>query len=252
MTTVKDIRHKLAQSKPSLGSWLQINSPDVAEILSQAGYDWIAVDMEHGAISHTDLPSLFRAIECGGAAPFVRLSEAHKVTIKAALDAGAHGLIFPRIESFEHLDSAIQHALYPNLGGERGFGYCRANVFGKEFDEYRNNLAQNIFFVAQIEHINAVRELENIIAHPHLDAIMVGPYDLSGSMNIVGQFEHSEFISAMQHIIKTCKENNTILGIHIAKPDQQALSKFIDEGYTFIAYGIDSVFLWQGSTKPEI
>ncbi len=252
MTGIKKIREVLALGKPSLGSWLQFNSPDVAELLACAGYDWIVVDMEHGSFSHSDLPSLFRAIECGGATPFVRLSEAHKIPIKAALDAGARGLIFPHIENYDHLNSAISNALYPHLGGERGFGYCRANGFGKNFESYRTTIAKDLFFVAQIEHINAVHDLENIVSHPRLDAIMVGPYDLSGSMNIVGQFEHPDFLATMQQIIKICRTHGVVMGIHIAQPEPQTLTKYIAEGYTFIAYGTDSVFLWNSSIRPKV
>ncbi len=247
-----DIRSLLASAKTSIGSWLQFNSADVAELLARAGYDWVVVDMEHGAFSCSDLPSMFRAIECGGAIPFVRLSEVHSIPIKAALDAGAHGLIFPRIESYEHLNTAIQYALYPHLGGERGFGFCRANNYGKDFECYRKGLAKDLFFVAQIEHIDAVNQLESIVSHRCLDAIMVGPYDLSASMDIVGQFENPNFIEAMQRIVKICKACNMTMGVHIAKPDEQSLISYVNEGYNFIAYGTDSVFLWQSAKRPLV
>ncbi len=252
MNYLNSLRSILKAGKTSIGSWLQINSADVAELMAQAGYDWIVVDMEHGAFSSTDLPAIFRAIECGGAIPFVRLREVAKAPIKSALDAGAKGLIFPHIESYEQLDFAIKQASYPHHGGERGFGYCRANTYGKHFENYSTNLAYNIFFVAQIEHINAVNNLEKILSHTKLDAIMVGPYDLSGSMNIVGDFDNLEFASVMKQIESLCKSKNIPMGIHIAKPDPQALAKYVNDGYTFIAYGIDSVFLWQGATKPTV
>ncbi len=252
MTDIKKIREILSSGKVSLGTWLQFNSPDVAELMAKAGYDWVVVDMEHGSFSNSDLPSLFRAIESAGSVPFVRLSEAHKVPIKAALDAGAHGLIFPRIENYKHLNYAINHALYPHLGGERGYGYCRANNYGKDFDEYGTTLAHDIFFVAQIEHISAVHDLENIVSHPRLDAIMVGPYDLSGSMNIVGEFEHPKFKDAMQKVTTVCRKHNINMGIHIATPDQQALKNYMSHGYTFIAYGVDSVFLWKSAARPVV
>ncbi len=252
MTNINNIRTLLASGKITIGSWLQINSADIAEILAQAGYDWIAVDMEHGAFSQSDLPNIFRAIECAKAVPFVRLMEADPINIKYALDAGAHGLIFPRIESYEQLNAAIHHTLYPHLGGERGFGYCRANSYGKNFYQYNDGLAKDIFIVAQIEHINAVNNLKSIISHPRLDAIMVGPYDLSGSMNIVGQFDNPNFINAMKNIFQICKANNMVMGTHLAQPDQQALASCVQQGYRFIAYGTDTVFLWQGAKRPSV
>ncbi len=252
MTHIKNIRALLANGKTTMGTWLQLNSADVAELLAQAGYDWVVVDMEHGAFSRSDLPCLFRAIRCAGAVPMVRVCEAKSMPIKAALDAGAQGLIFPRIDNYEQLNAAIHHALYPHLGGQRGYGYCNANSFGMDFELYNNDLANDLFFVAQIEHINAVNNLESIVSHQRLDAIMVGPYDLSGSMNIVGQFEHADFQAAMLHIKKVCNIRGITMGVHIAQPDQQSLLKYISEGYSFIAYGIDSVFLWHGARRPLV
>jgi hypothetical protein len=164
--TVHEIRALLAADKPTVGTWLQLPSPAVAELMARAGYDWVAVDMEHGSFGRTGLPDIFRAIECGGAAPFARLGEASKTQIKAALEAGAQGLIFPMIKSRAQLDRAIDLSVYPGLdnwraAGEtapeyRGVGFCRANAFGKDFDAYREQRAPELFLVAQIEHIRAV------------------------------------------------------------------------------------------------
>ena len=141
--TIHDIRDGLASGKATVGTWLQLPSPDVAELMARAGYDWVACDMEHGSFGPSILPNIFRAIEVGGAVPFARLPLAEKTWIKAALEAGAHGLIFPMIESAEQLNTAIDLATYPGqdtwrdpektAAEYRGVGYCRANVFGKNF-----------------------------------------------------------------------------------------------------------------------
>ena len=193
---IHDIRAKLAKDEPTIGTWLQLPSADVAELMARAGYDWVAVDMEHGSFGRTGLPDIFRAIQCGGAAPFARLPIASRTAIKAALEAGAQGLIFPMIESRAQLDQAISWATYPGhddgrrdgepLRENRGVGFCRANAFGRDFDAYMRDTAPRIFLVAQIEHIRAVEELDAILSQPRLDAIMVGPYDLSGSMRPAG------------------------------------------------------------------
>ncbi len=259
--TVHEIRARLAADKATVGTWLQLPSPDVAELMARAGYDWVAVDMEHGSFGRTGLPDVFRAIECGGAAPFARLGEASKTQIKAALEAGAQGLIFPMIESRAQLDRAIDLSVYPGqdtwrAAGEtapeyRGVGYCRANVFGKKFDEYRASRAPEIFLVAQIEHIRAVENLEAILAHPRLDAIMVGPYDLSGSMGLTGQFDHPDFKTAMARIAQGCAKAGARMGLHIVQPDPAELERQIAAGSRFIAYGIDSVFLWRAAERPN-
>ena len=226
---IDGIRALLAEDKPTVGTWLQLPSPDVAELMARAGYDWVAADLEHGSFGPGDLPDIFRAVECGGAAPFARLPEASKTWIKAALEAGAQGLIFPMIESRAQLDSAIGLATYPGQDtwrapGEtapayRGVGSCRANVFGKEFAAYREGRAPKIFLVAQIEHIRAVDDLPAILAHPRLDAIMVGPYDLSGSMGLTARFDHPDFMAAMERIKAACARAHARMGLHIVEPD---------------------------------
>lgn len=257
---IHDIRDALACDKPTIGTWLQIPSPDVAEILAHAGYDWVACDLEHGSFSQASLPNIFRSIEVGGAVPFARLPIAEKTWIKAALEAGAHGLIFPMIESAEQLNTAIDLATYPGHdtwrdAGKtaqeyRGVGYCRANLFGKHFDNYRENTAPEIFIVAQIEHIRALENLPKILAHPRLDAIMVGPYDLSGSMGLTGQFEHPEFKAVMDKITKLCVARKIPMGPHIVMPNPKELTRQIELGARFIAYGIDAVFLWKNCECP--
>lgn len=259
--TIHDIRAALAADKATVGTWLQLPSPDVAELMALAGYDWVAVDMEHGSFGRTGLPDIFRAIECGGAAPFARLPVASKPAIKAALEAGAQGLIFPMIETREQLDQAISWAVYPGyddgrtpdepLRENRGVGYCRANVFGKNFDAYMKRRAPEIFLVAQLEHIRAVENLDAILSHPRLDAIMVGPYDLSGSMGLTAQFDHPDFKAAMERIHAACKRHKPLMGLHIVQPDPEELQREIAAGSRFIAYGIDSVFLWRSAERPR-
>lgn len=258
MKSVSEIRALLARDEATVGTWLQIPNADVAELMARAGYDWVAVDMEHGSFGRTILPDIFRAIECGGAVPFARLAEASRTQIKAALEAGAQGLIFPMIESREQLDRAIGWSIYPGLDnweGEkpseyRGVGYCRANVFGKDFDSYRAKIAGDIFICAQIEHIRAVENLESILSHPRLDAIMVGPYDLSGSMGLTGQFDHPDFKACMARIGEICQRCHARMGLHVVQPDPEELRRQVAAGCRFIAYGIDSVFLWQAAARP--
>lgn len=231
-------------------------------MMAGAGYDWIACDMEHGTFGPNRLPDIFRAIQCGGAAPFARLPEATRPFIKLALEAGAQGLIFPMIENAEQLERAIMLSTYPGQDAwrankkpaqeYRGVGYCRANAFGKNFTAYRNETAPNIFIVAQIEHIRAVENLEQILRAPRLDAIMVGPYDLSGSMGLTGRFEDPRFKETMDKIARICKKFDAIMGTHIVMPDPDELRIQIASGYRFIAYGIDSVFLWNSAQMPEL
>ena len=232
-----------------MGSWMQLPDASVAEIMGKAGYDWIVVDLEHGSFNIETLVNVNRAIELGGSAPFVRLPNIDPKTIKDSLEAGARGLIFPMVESLEQLENAINWSLYPPLG-IRGVGYSRANMFGKKFDEYYET-SRDIVFVAQIEHIKAVKDLGSILTARHLDAIIVGPYDLSASMDLTAQFDHPDFKAAIDSIKSQATASKIPLGMHVVQPDSSELQSKIDEGYQFIAYSLDAVFLYQSAQIPK-
>ncbi len=236
-----ELRAKLAKGGHSIGSWMQIPHSSVAEIIGQAGYDWVAVDMEHGSIAVHQLPDLFRALELGGTLPLVRLAHGHPKDCKQALDAGAGGVIVPMVESAEQL-KIIRNACCWSPSGTRGVGFSRANLFGEHFDAYAME-AQAPLLVAMIEHIRAVEKLDEILQVKGLDAILIGPYDLSASMGLTAKFEAPEFIVAMDRIHALCDQQQIPCGVHLVMPDPNVLKQRLADGYRFIAYSIDAVFL---------
>lgn len=238
---LRGIRQKLSTGNVTIGSWMQLPNASVAEIMGQAGYDWVAVDLEHGAFSLHLLPDIFRALELGGTLPLVRLAQGHVKDCKQALDAGAGGVIVPMVSSAEELKKVCSACCWPPEG-TRGVGFSRANLFGKNFEAYREE-AQQPFLAAMIEDIIAVECLEDILAVKGLDAILVGPYDLSSSMGITAEFDNELFKSAIDRIRTLCEKNKVPCGVHIVKPDEVILKQRISEGYRFIAYSIDSLFL---------
>jgi 2-dehydro-3-deoxyglucarate aldolase len=238
---INSIRQSLAANHPSVGSWMQIPHASVAEIMGQAGYDWVAIDMEHGAISAHQLPDLFRALELGGTLPLVRLADGRIKDCKQALDAGAGGVIVPMVESASQLITVRDACRWPP-SGTRGVGFSRANLFGKNFEAYREE-AQAPLLVAMIEHSQAVEGIEKILSVDGLDAILIGPYDLSASMGCTGQFDDPHFISAMERIRTICHQTNTPCGVHVVMPNTDELKLRINEGYRFLAYSIDAMML---------
>ena len=245
---IKFIREKLQNNQVSIGTWQQIPHACISEILGQAGYDWIAVDMEHGSINVAQLPDLFRAIELGGTLPLARITESNIKDCKQALDAGAGGIIAPMIESAEQLNTIRDACCWPPAGN-RGVGFSRANLFGKYFDEYKKE-AQYPLLVAQIEHVNAVNNLENILQVEGLDAIIVGPYDLSASMCMTANFKDKKFLKIMNNIITLSKKYNIACGDHVVDPDRKLLESRINQGYRFLAFSTDGVFLNRSSVNP--
>lgn len=245
---IQIIRNKLKNKRISVGTWMQIPHPSIAEILGKAGYDWVAIDLEHGAISSGKLPDLCRAIELGNTLPIVRLAQGTLINCKTALDSGAGGIIIPMIENAKQLIDCIQWSSWPPRG-IRGVGFSRANLFGKEFQSYKEEATQPLI-IAQIENIIAVNNLAEILAVPGLDAIMIGPYDLSASMGIIGNFESAEYKNTIYKIQNMAIQFGIPHGIHVVSPDPLELLDRKEEGYQFIAYSIDAVFLNRVALNP--
>jgi len=246
---ISAIRKRLHSGEASIGSWMQIPHPSIAEILGRSSYDWVAVDMEHGTISPHQLPDIFRALELGGTLPLVRLAHGEPRDCKQALDAGAGGVIVPMVESAQQLARVRDACRWPPAG-TRGVGFSRANLFGADFEVYSQE-AQAPLLVAMIENIRAVEKLEEILPVDGLDAILIGPYDLSASMGLTGRFDASEFISVMSRIRKFCSTLSVPCGVHVVQPDPAQLALKISEGFLFLAYSIDAVFLRVSATKPH-
>lgn len=249
LEAIRQLRNRLKANDHSVGSWMQIPHASVAEIMGQAGYDWVAVDLEHGAIGVHQLPDLFRALELGGTLPLVRLAHGQPKDCKQALDAGAGGVIVPMVESAEQL-LAVRDACRWPPAGTRGVGFSRANLFGKYFEAYREE-AQAPLLVAMIEHIRAVDDLEAILQVEGLDALLIGPYDLSASMGLTAQFDHPGFTAAIDRIRTQALKQNIPCGLHVVAPSQEQLQQRIGEGYRFLAYSIDAVMLGQVVVNPQ-
>ena len=184
---------------PSLGSWITIGHPAVAEIMAAAGFDWLTVDLEHSAISIERAEEIIRIIELSGVKPFVRLSSHNPEQIKRVMDSGAHGIIVPMVKTAEEVTQAIAAVHYPPLGN-RSVGLARAQKYGNAFEAYYNWQESNVMVIVQIEHIDAVDNIEAIFSVQGISGYIVGPYDLSASMGIPGDFANKKMSVALDQI----------------------------------------------------
>ena len=201
---IKKFRSKLKAGKALVGGWMQISNSNIVELMSHHPYDWIAFDMEHGSFSVKDLPDLFRAAELKNKLSLARLPNKNVDICNQVLDAGCGGIIIPNIKHEDELISIRNSCYLPPLG-TRGVGYSRANIFGKEFRQYQAK-KNNVIIIAMIENINSVNRLDKILSVKGLDAILIGPYDLSASMGITGKFENIKFKSTINEIKKVAKK----------------------------------------------
>jgi len=230
--------NSLMSKKVSIGSWITIGHCAVAEIMADSGFDWLVVDLEHSVITIREAEELIRIIELKGVVPLVRLSSNSDVQIKRVMDAGAHGIIVPMVNSIEDAKNAITAVKYPPLGS-RGVGLARAQGYGVRFEKYKEWLQNESIIIAQIEHIEAVENLESILGLEGIDGYIVGPYDLSGSMGIPGKFSSPKFLSVLKKIKQTAQKLGVPGGVHLIEPDPNELKRSIQDGHQFIAYSLD-------------
>ena len=232
------LKNKINSNQITVGSWITLNNPAIAEIMATAGFDWLTIDLEHSVIDYFETENLIRTIELCGVTPLVRLSSNNPVQIKRVMDAGAHGIIVPVVNTAEQAKAAVDAMYYPPRGN-RGVGLARAQGYGDSFNDYCQWLENDAIVIVQIEHIDAVKNLTEILDTPHVDGLILGPYDLSASMGKPGKFEDKDVQDAIDHVLKVANEKNISAGIHVIEPDVNELQKRITMGFKFLAYSID-------------
>jgi 2-dehydro-3-deoxyglucarate aldolase len=239
----KSLKCRLATSEVTFGSWIQLGQAAIAEIMAAAGYDWIVVDLEHSVISLREAEEMIRIIRMSGVDPLIRLSKNDPVQIKRVMDAGAEGVIVPMVKTAAEIAEAVAAVRYPPFG-TRGVGLARAQGYGTRFQEYRSWVATDSVIIAQIEHIEGVRNLGPILSTPGVAGFIVGPYDLSASLGVPGEFDHPDVRAALAEIRRVSALHPAIAaGYHVVPPRPELVAQQIDEGYRFIAYSTDMIFL---------
>ena len=234
------LKTKIKTDELTIGSWISFGFNQTCEIMAKAGFDWLVIDMEHTAIDFDQCLNLVQIIEGNGVAPLVRVGGNDPLLIKKAMDAGAHGIIVPMVNTVEDAQRAIESLYYPPIG-YRGVGLGRAQNYGVGFEQYKEWADSEIIFIPQIEHIEGVNNLENILSLEHVDGFIVGPYDLSGSLGFPGQWDTPPVLDALEVVNKIVKENKKSGGFHVVHSNHKELEERIEQGYRFIAYGDDMV-----------
>lgn len=239
-TVSKSLRERLLAGESVLGSWINSGSPIVAELMASCGFDFLCVDAEHSAVDLSQVQTLFQAITSGRpeCAALVRLHGVDYAFVKRYLDAGADGVIAPLVRSRNEAEQLVQACKYPPEG-LRGLGFCRANDYGMRIDDEYARANNNILIAVQIEHIDAVTNIDEILGVPGVDAVFIGPYDLSASMGIVGQFQHPDYVAALGAIQACCRKYKIVSGIHVVSTDPDAAKTRLSEGYQLLAYSLD-------------
>ncbi|MDP9203552.1 MAG: aldolase/citrate lyase family protein [Gemmatimonadota bacterium] len=240
----REIKDKMRRGEASIGSWMSMAHPSIAEILAMAGYDWVVVETEHTAIDVSEVLRVIIAIEQRGAVPLVRLAWNDPIQAKAVLDSGAAGVLVPMVNTKADAELAVGMTKYPPLGF-RGVGLARAQDYGEKFDEYVRNANTDTLLMVMIEHKEAVANIDEILSVPGIDGTFIGPYDLSMSLGIPGETGHPEVIEAKRKVRDAALSRGLVAGVHFVQPRNAAeeCAQAIKEGYRFIALGTDILFL---------
>lgn len=236
------LKTKLKNNQLTIGSWITIPSTDVVEIMASANFEWLCIDMEHSSIDLEMAKLLILTIQANGMKALVRVPKNEEVVIKRVLDSGADGVIIPMIKIKDEAIEAVGYAKYPPVG-KRGVGLYRAQNYGTGLEKYKKWVDEEIVVIAQIEHIEAVNNIEDILQVDGIDGTIVGPNDLSGSMGFPGEYHRKDVKKAIDNIRIACEKYNKPYGFHVIESDPTKLQERIEEGCTFLAYSLDFFFL---------
>jgi 2-dehydro-3-deoxyglucarate aldolase len=239
-----NLRKAIRSGEKVVGTWLDSGSPIVAELLATLGFDFVCVDLEHSAVDLPLAQQLFQAIAAGNpeCAPMARLHGVDYALAKRYLDAGARGVIGPLVNTPEQAQLLVDAVRYPPQG-RRGVGYCRANQFGLSLGREVARANDELLVAVQIEHIEAVRNIDAILSVPGVDAVFIGPYDLTTSMGVTGQFDHPNYLKARDTVLAACRRHQIAAGIHVVEPNAVELCERAAEGYALLAYSLDITML---------
>jgi len=236
-----DLKDKLRRGATCFGGWCVITDPIAPEVMSHLGYDWLFLDTEHSPIPLDTLQTMILMTQRGGTPAIVRVPWNDAVMIKQALDVGAEGILVPMVRSAAEAEHAGRAARYPPQG-VRGWAPRAASDFFRRIQDYTAEANDRIVVWVQIEHIDAVNDLDNILQVPGLDGIFVGPGDLSFSMGIPMQWEHPELLAAIQHVAATARAAGIPVGGAVDDTVEETM-RWLDWGFQFVTLGTDWGFM---------
>jgi 2-dehydro-3-deoxyglucarate aldolase len=236
---------KFGGRAPLYGTLLSLPSPEIAEILVQSGFDWLFLDMEHGGLDIGGVQRVLQAV-AGRTPCLVRVPVNEPNVIARALDAGADGLIFPHVNTGAEAGACVSAALYPPAG-TRSVGLARAQGYGARISESLSGANAATIRVAQVEHILAARRIGEILAVPGLDAVFIGPYDMSASFGKPGRTSDPDVREAIRTIREAAEAANLPAGIFA--PGAEAARAAAREGFRLIAVATDALLLGNAALR---
>ena len=235
------VRQLLKARKPAIGAFLGLGSPAVAEMMGLAGMDWLVIETEHNALDSAEIERMLMAVGNTPAVPIVRVPNRDQVYVQRALDMGAMGILVPGVRTADEARAIVSYTRYPPVG-VRSWGPLRASAYTLDNDDYLERANDNILVCLILETKDAVENLDEICAVPGIDALTIGPWDLSLELGLdPRKLPLPEIEDISRCALEAARPHGVEIGVSANTPD--GLRERQRQGYTFIQYGPDYALL---------
>ena len=242
---MNNLKSKIQSGEATHGCWINMGSLVSAEIIGRAGFEWVLIDLEHGAGDAAIMYNQLQVLGGLDTTPIVRIDDITRPNVQHILDAGASGIMFPQIQNEKETEAAIKMMYYPPRGIRGTARAVRAMGFGRNSDAYVDNLAKTILGIIQIETVSALKNINAIAAVDGVDILFVGPFDLTTALGIFGQLDHKLYQQAIRDVADAAKKHGKATGVLLRDPKEYQM--YYDLGYRFLACGADGAFVTKGA-----
>jgi 2-dehydro-3-deoxyglucarate aldolase len=244
------LKKKLRRRERLFAAWVSYAHPSITETFARAGFDFIAIDMEHSTITVEQAQRIIAACQSEGVPCLPRPVSHSNDWFKPLLESGADGLLVQMVSTPEDVVAIIGHLKYPPVGS-RSYGLNRAQAYGFDFDSYIQSWNDTSSFIIQVESIQAVENIDKLLSFDEIDGVMVGPYDISGSLGVPGQTSHPLVIEASRKVIAACERFGKSCGTQVTDASEESVQALFDLGYTYAILSSDLFVLWKWSEKMQ-
>ena len=247
------LKKRLRNRDRIFGGWVSYREPAIAETFAMAGFDFVAIDMEHTTISTDQANRIITGCHAEGVACLPRPVSQGIDYIKPLLEAGADGMIIQMVNTPDEVKALIEIQKFPPLGN-RSYGVNRAHGYGFNFDDYISSWNESSSFIIQVESIEAVENIDGLIAYDEVDSVMIGPYDISGSVGVPGQTDHPLVRKASEKVVEACAKRGIGCCTQIADVTHESVETAFEDGFSFVILSSDLFVLsnWASQMRNMI
>lgn len=244
----KELKQKLRNRERLFAGWVSFAHPSITETFARAGFDFMAIDMEHSTITLPEAQRIIAASQAEGVPCLPRPVSHSNDYIKPLIESGADGMLIQMVNTADQVKSLVNDIKYPPVG-KRSYGVNRAQAYGFDFDQYIQLWNDESVFMIQVETIEAVNNIDSLLQDDQIDGVMVGPYDISGSLGVPGQTSHPLVIEASKKVIIACDKYGISCGTQVSDSTEESVQALFDLGYTYAILGSDLFVLWKWAEK---